>query len=185
MNNYAVYHISAMELELDITDPSEFVTGSELDEPLRTPALVDPVCKEINLGTNNHPQPVKVYDGIQGRDLQNWTEFFRKHKSAFAWTYADLRGIPAEIAEHRIVLEDDVRPIRQRQHRLNPKYSLLVKEELDKLLRVGFIYEVPYSEWVSPIVMVPKKNGKIQICQDYRKLNAVTKKRLLSFTIYR
>ena len=56
------------------------------------------------------------------------------------------------------------------------QYSLMAKEELDKLLRVGFIYVVPYSEWVSPIVMVPKKNGKIQICQDYKKLNAVTKK---------
>ena len=55
-------------------------------------------------------------------------------------------------------------------------YSLMVKEELYKLLRVGFIYIVQYSEWVSPIVMVPKKNGKIRICQDYRKLNAVTKK---------
>ena len=84
MNNYAVYHISAMEPELDTTDLSEFVTGFELDEPLRTPALVDPMCKEINLGTNDHPQPIKVYDGIQGRDLQNWTKFFRKHKSAFA-----------------------------------------------------------------------------------------------------
>ena len=41
---------------------------------------------------------------------------------------------------------------------------------------MGLIYEVPYSEWVSPIVMVPKKNGKIRICRDYRKLNAVTKK---------
>ena len=176
MNNYVVYHISAMEPELDTTNLCEFVTGSKLDKPLRTPALVDPVCKEINLSTNDHPQPVKVYDGIQGRELQNWTEFFRKHKSAFAWTYADLRGIPAEIAEHRIVLEDDARPIRQRQHRLNPKYSLLVKEELDKLLCVDFIYEVPYNEWVSPIVMVPKKNGKIRICQESRKLNAVTKK---------
>ena len=139
------------------------MAGSELDEPLRTPALVqDPVCKEINLGTNDYPQPIKVYDGIQGRDLQNWTEFFRKHKSAFAWTYADLRGIPAEIAEHRIVLEDDARPIWQRQHRLNPKYSLLVKEELDKLLRVGFIYEVPYSEWVSQLLWYLKRMGRFE-----------------------
>ena len=71
MNNYTVYHISAMEPELDITDPSEFVTGSELDEPFRTSVLVDPVCKEINLGTNEHPQPVNVYDGIHGQDLQH------------------------------------------------------------------------------------------------------------------
>ena len=71
MNNYVVYHISAMEPELDTTDLSEFVIGSELDKPLHTPELVDPVCKEINLGTNDHPQSVKVYDGIQGRELQN------------------------------------------------------------------------------------------------------------------
>ena len=71
MNNYAVYQISAMELELDNTDLLEFVTGSELDEPLQTLDLVDLVCKEINLGTRDHPQPVKVYNGIQGQELQD------------------------------------------------------------------------------------------------------------------
>jgi hypothetical protein len=52
----------------------------------------------------------------------------------------------------------------------------MVQEEIKKLLECGFIYPVPYSEWVSPIVIVPKKNEKICICQDYRKLNSVTKK---------
>jgi hypothetical protein len=59
---------------------------------------------------------------------------------------------------------------------MNPKYFLLVKEEVDKLLEVGIIYPISYSEWVSPIVVVPKKNGKLRICVDYRKLNSVTKK---------
>ncbi|XP_073394981.1 uncharacterized protein [Physcomitrium patens] len=176
MNNYAVNYISAIEPEMDGANSSELVTGSEPDEQLEAPELVEPVCQEINLGLETQSQPIQVYGGIQGRELQDWINFFHKHKPVFAWTYNDLRGIPAEIAEHRIVLEETARPIRQRQHRLNSKYSLLVKEELDKLLRVGFIYEVPYSEWVSPIVMVPKKNGKIRIYQDYRKLNAVTKK---------
>ena len=36
----------------------------------------------------------------------------------------------------------------------------IVKEELQKLLDVGFIYPISKSEWVSPIVLVPKKNGK-------------------------
>jgi hypothetical protein len=57
----------------------------------------------------------------------------------------------------------------------------MVKEEIDRLLEAGFIYPVSNSEWVSPIVVVPKKVGadgkvKIRVCQDFRKLNAATKK---------
>ena len=40
-------------------------------------------------------------------------EFFHMHKSAFSWTYVDLRGIPAKVAEHRIVLEEYARSIRE------------------------------------------------------------------------
>ena len=58
----------------------------------------------------------------------------------------------------------------------NPKYSLNVKQEIDKLLDVGFIYPIDNSEWVSPIVIVLKKNGEIRVCVDYRKLNVATKK---------
>ena len=111
MNNYVVYQISAMEPELDSTNLSEFATGFELDEPLQTPELVDLVCQEINLGTKDHSQPIKVYDGIHGQKLQDWTEFFHIHKLAFAWIYADLHGIPAEIVEYRIVLEEDAKPL--------------------------------------------------------------------------
>jgi hypothetical protein len=58
---------------------------------------------------------------------------------------------------------------------MNPKYAAKVKEEIDKLLKVGFIYPVKETEWLSPIVIVPKKNGKLRVCVDYRKLNEVTK----------
>ena len=59
---------------------------------------------------------------------------------------------------------------------MTPKFSLMVKEEIDKLLEAAFIYKVPYGEWVSPIIVVPKKNGKLRICQDFWRLNSVTKK---------
>jgi hypothetical protein len=29
---------------------------------------------------------------------------------------------------------------------MNPKYSLMVKEKIDKLLECGFIYPIPYTE---------------------------------------
>jgi hypothetical protein len=57
---------------------------------------------------------------------------------------------------------------------MNPHYIERVRAELDKLLVAGFIYPVKSASWLSPIVVVPKKNGQIRICVDYRKLNAQT-----------
>jgi hypothetical protein len=67
----------------------------------------------------------------------------------------------------------NAQPIKQRQYKMNPNYALKVRE--DKLLDVGFIYPVETIQWLSPLVIVPKKNGKLQICVDYCKLNAQTK----------
>ena len=50
----------------------------------------------------------------------------------------------------------------------------IVKQEIEKLLQVGFIYPISDSQWVSPLVIVPKKNGKWIICVDYRELNKAT-----------
>ena len=57
---------------------------------------------------------------------------------------------------------------------MNPKYEMIVKDEIDKLLNAGFIYEIKHTKWVSLIVIVMKKNGKIWVCLDLKKVNAAT-----------
>jgi hypothetical protein len=47
---------------------------------------------------------------------------------------------------------------------MNPNYALKVREDLDKLLNIGFIYPLETIQWLSPLVIVPKKNGKLCIC---------------------
>jgi hypothetical protein len=59
---------------------------------------------------------------------------------------------------------------------MNPNYALRVEEDLDKLLDVGFIYLIQTTQWLSPLIIMPKKNGKLHICVDYQELNAQTKK---------
>ena len=119
--------------------------------------------------------------GLSAQERKEYLDVLTEYDDVFAWLPSDLIGIPPELGEHHIDLVEGAVPVRQRQYRLNPKYSMMVKEELDKLLEAGFIYPVNNSEWVSPIVIVPKKTGadgkvKIRVCQDFRKLNASTKK---------
>ena len=84
--------------------------------------------------------------------------------------------IHQETCTHHIYTYNNIRPLRQPQRRMNPILKEIVKKELQKLLQVGFIYPIYDSQWVSPLVVVPKKNGKWRICVDYRELNKATLK---------
>ena len=44
------------------------------------------------------------------------------------------------------------------------------------MLNVNFIYPISDSQWVSPLVIVPKKNGKWRVCIDYQELKKATLK---------
>ena len=54
---------------------------------------------------------------------------------------------------------------------MNPKKAPAIKVEIEKLLKSGFIYPVPLTEWVSNPVPVDKKQGAICICIDFHDLN--------------
>ena len=93
-------------------------------------------------------------------------QLLQKYKGAFVWDYPDMKGIDPLLCTHHIYTEKHARPICQPQRRLNPHLKYIVKAELQKLLDVNFIYPIFDSKWVSPLLVVPKKNGKWRICVD-------------------
>jgi hypothetical protein len=87
-----------------------------------------------------------------------------------------MHGIHPNTHIHHIYIEDNSKPIGQTQRRMNPLLKEIEKDELQKLLNVNFIYLIFDSQWVSPLVIVPKKNGKSCVCIYYRELNKTTLK---------
>ena len=87
-----------------------------------------------------------------------------------------MRGIPSSMCTHHIYIKSDSWSVCQPQRRMNPNLRDIAKEEIHKILEAGFIYPISDSEWVSPLVIVPKKNGKWRVCVDYRELNKATHK---------
>ena len=88
-----------------------------------------------------------------------------------------MKWLNPETCIHHIYIEENYRPITQSQRRIiNPNIREIVKEELHKIMNVNFIYPISDSQWVSPLVIVPKKNGKWRVCIDCRGLNKYTLK---------
>ncbi len=59
---------------------------------------------------------------------------------------------------------------------MNPNYAIVIKYDINKLLATIFIQPIEEVTWLSPIIIVPMKNGKLKIYVDFKKLNKATKK---------
>ncbi|KAL6327763.1 hypothetical protein AAG906_025512 [Vitis piasezkii] len=71
----------------------------------------------------------------------------------------DPKRISPLVCTHHIYMEEDAKPVRQPQRRLNPHMQEVVRSEVLKLLQAGIIYPISDSLWVSPTQVVPKKSG--------------------------
>ena len=72
---------------------------------------------------------------------------------------------------HKVQIRNDVIPVRQRLRRLPLSIREDVNEHINEILANGVIEEIESSQWVSNIVVVKKKNGKIRKCVDLRQSN--------------
>ncbi len=77
------------------------------------------------------------------------------------------------LIQHHIETEPGV-VVRSRPYRLPEHKKKVVQSELEAMLEMGVIEE-SHSDWASPIVLVPKTDGSVRFCVDYRKVNAVSK----------
>ena len=71
------------------------------------------------------------------------------------------------------ILTTDCAPIWLRPYKIPHAYREEVLKELNELEKAGIIQESD-SSWAAPIAVVKKKDGRLRICVDYRKLNQVT-----------
>jgi hypothetical protein len=100
----------------------------------------------------------------------------KKYEDYYAWSYTELPGLHRKLVEHRLPIRTQFEPYQQALRRMAPDIILKVKEEIERLVGSVFIRPARYVEWLSNIVPVIKKNGKLRICVDYRNLNNATPK---------
>ncbi|XP_071902705.1 uncharacterized protein [Coffea arabica] len=96
--------------------------------------------------------------------LEEYTEIF-------AWSADDMPGIPTELAVHRLHVDPNVRPVKQKKRNFAPERNEVVKSEVGKLLEAKIVKEVYYPTWLANPVLVKKEVKAWRMCVDFTDLN--------------
>ena len=91
--------------------------------------------------------------------------------SSFDKVFTDVPG-RTKAKEHTIRLVDNA-PFRMKQYPLPFHSRKAVAKEMEEMLKAGVIRHSD-SPYASPISVVKKKDGKIRLCIDFRKLKSIT-----------
>jgi hypothetical protein len=133
--------------------------------------------EEVGIGDGTKPRLTFVNKNMRADYKVKVIELLKEYVDCFEWEYLEMPGLSRELVEHWLPIKPGFRPYKQPPRRFNPLLYDQVKEEIDRLLKAGFIRPCRYAEWVASIVPVEKNgSGKIRVCIDFRDLNKATPK---------
>ncbi|KAL5575126.1 hypothetical protein UlMin_016825 [Ulmus minor] len=168
---HCVYSIMIRTIEVKIDEVKKF---DELDprEPIAE-QHGEPVeeLTEVPLFDDEPEKTCKIGSALTGQFKEDLIIFLREHRDVFTWSHEDMLGIDPNIIVHRLNIDPNFKPIKQKRRTFNAERYMAINTEVDKLLKVGFIEEANYPDWLANVVLVKKANGNWRVCVDFTDLN--------------
>ncbi|KAL2248189.1 UNVERIFIED_CONTAM: Retrovirus-related Pol polyprotein from transposon [Sesamum indicum] len=126
--------------------------------------------KAIQLATEDPSKTTRIGSHMNEGEMA-MIDFLRKNADMFAWSPSDFTGIDPEVIVHRLNVDPMARPVQQRKRTFSNDKNDAIRQEVEKLLKAGYVSEVQYTNWLSNVVLVPKSSGKWRMCVDFTDLN--------------
>ena len=171
-----IAHICDVDDVGDTDDPLGGKSESNSDTMDRKVTPVSGNTELIDFGVPDQPKDIRIGSSLSLDESSGLIDLLRSYLDVFAWSYEDMPGLDPTIVQHHLPILPHAKPVKKKLRRLHPQWSLQVKEEIQKQLSVGFLSVVEYPKWLANVVHVPKKDGKVRVCVDFRDLNKASPK---------
>ena len=154
-NNVAYYYEAEKHSICNVVFDSENdeKIGKSIENPLLSPNENVSDVQINNLLSDNQKDELKLI-------LQSYSDVL-----------SDVPG-KTSVIEHDVMMKTEI-PITKKAYMLPYALREKVSKEIDDILEAG-IAEKSTSPYASPIAIVPKKDGAVRLCVDYRQLNEIT-----------
>nr|GEY16970.1 putative reverse transcriptase domain-containing protein [Tanacetum cinerariifolium] len=142
--------------ELKVVEPTN--EKSSIDQPPVVELKDLPPHLEYAFLEGDDKLPVIIAKDLKDEEKAALIKVLKSHKQAVVWQLFDIKGINPKFCTHKILMDDDIKPVVQHQRRVNPKIHEVIKKEVLKLLDAGLIYLISDSPWVpraAPVARAP------------------------------
>jgi Reverse transcriptase (RNA-dependent DNA polymerase)/RNase H-like domain found in reverse transcriptase len=131
--------------------------------------LVESNETDTNAVTENWTDEVDMDSDLSPEQRESAMKILESHKNLWSGNrFGEIVGV-----EHRIITQGG--PTRQQPYRAGPRARESERIEVERMLAMDVI-EPSISEWAAPVVLVPKPDGSLRFCIDYRKFNSITER---------
>nr|GFC34139.1 reverse transcriptase domain-containing protein [Tanacetum cinerariifolium] len=104
---------------------------SSVDEPPEVELKDLPHHLEYAFLEGDNKLPVIIAKELSSEEKAALIKVLKSHKRAIAWKLSDIQGINPEFCTHKILMEEDYKPVVQHQRRVNPKIHDVIKIEVE------------------------------------------------------
>ncbi|GKF21919.1 hypothetical protein Tco_0070557, partial [Tanacetum coccineum] len=129
----------------------------QLDNGKRLPK--SSVEEKIVINDNYPEQLITIRGGLSAKCRHALIHTLRKNVDIFAWTPADMTGIPRAITEHSLDTYPHIEPKAQKKRSLAPDRRKVVTDKVNEWLKACIVRRVRYLTWVANSVLVKKVGG--------------------------
>ncbi len=109
---------------------------------------------------------------LQAEQREKLLTLLRKHEPLFDGTLGKWTGTEVELE-----LNEGATPYHARAFPVPRVHLGTLKNEVERLCRLGVLKRVNRSQWAAPTFCIPKKDGAIRFISDFRELNKRIKRR--------
>ncbi|KAL0395001.1 UNVERIFIED_CONTAM: hypothetical protein Slati_4466300 [Sesamum latifolium] len=145
----------------------------EEEGPLNLEGRVNPIneIKSIPLGGTKGEKLVQMGTNLSPEEEDDLKRLLQDWEEVFEWEEGKIEGVSEDLIRHELHVREGAKPVRQKKRNFGNERNQVIQEEVRRLLKLGYIREVHYPEWISNVVLVPKTGGKWRICIDFTDLN--------------
>jgi putative transposase len=68
-------------------------------------------------------------------------------------------------------IDPSCKPVKQKERRYTLERHKTIRQEVNKLLKIGFIRPIDYLSWLANPILIEKSDGSCRMCIDYTSLN--------------